>query len=181
MQINVTVEGLDGIDLNTVVGDEIAYYNPETEETEYRPRTIADIVADRLTKRITEDGRWGEARQQFATIRDEEIRKAVKPIVAEALAGPIRKTNSYGEPTGAATTMRELIIAEVGKALHEPLDKYNRSGPTFLHKAVADTVRTMLDAELKAVFDAEKAKIVAAVKDKAADLIADAVRQGVGR
>lgn len=181
MQINVTVEGIDGIDLNTVLGEEIAYYNPETEETERRPQTLADLVAKKVTALLTKDDSWGGLRKRFLQIRDEEMRTAVKPIVAEALAGPIQKTNRYGEPTGATTTMRELIIAEVSKALHEKADRFSSSGPTFLHKAVAETVRAMLDAELKAVFDAEKAKIVAAVKDKAADLIADAVKQGVGR
>jgi hypothetical protein len=42
-------------------------------------------------------------------------------------------------------------------------------------------VRTELDKELRAVFDAEKQKVVDAVRASAAELVAEAVKKGLGR
>jgi hypothetical protein len=179
VEIKVTVEDVESVDLATTI-ETRQRYNADGEREDY-DLTLGHVVAEKVFAALKRDDNWGGVHRKFLEIRDEEIRKAVQPIVVDALAGPIQKTNSYGEATGATTTMRELIIGEVGRALTEKADRFNRDGPTLLGKEVTNTVRAMLDAELKAVFDAEKAKIVAAVKNKAADLIADAVAQGVGR
>lgn len=184
MQINVTVDGLDAIDLTSVVGDEIAYYNPETEETEHRPRTLADIVAEKLADKIdgdlTYEGRR-DLRDRIARERLAVIRERLAPIVEEALTGDIQKTNAYGERTGSTTTMRELIISEVSKVLNGKSDPYARDGQTLLGTSITNSIRKLLGNELNAVFTAEKDKVVAAVRAQAAELVAEAVKKGLGR
>lgn len=180
MNINVTVDGLDAIDLSTVIGDEIAYYNPETEEEEHRPRTLGDLVAEKLADKL-----WGEMdrysiAKEILAKQSEVIREKVTPVIERALTGPIRLTNSYGEPSGPETTLNALIVAEAKKVIGGDRKDYGR-GDTLVQRVVKDAVGAALNGELGKVVADEKAKVVAAVRAKAADLIAEAVKQGVGR
>lgn len=183
MQINVTVEGLDAVDLTTVVGDEIAYYNPDTDETEHRPRTLGDLVAEKLANKIYAETDYNgrldlmkQARAERAAI----IQEKVEPIIADALTGPIRLTNTFGEPTGPETTLNALIVAEAKKVVGGNRSDHGR-GSTLAQRLVADAVGAAFTAELRAVLDTEKAKVVAAVRAKAAELISESVKAGLGR
>lgn len=181
MNINVTVDGIDGIDLNTVIGER-ARYDHDIEESVTEGVTLGDEVAKRVTAKLTKDEEYPGLRKRFLTIRDEEIRKAVEPIIAEAISGPIQKTNVYGEPTGQSTTLRELIMAETQRLTTAKAgDSYSRGNETVLAKFVREQIAAAFTKELAAVVAEEKAKVVAAVRAKAADLIAEAVKQGVGR
>lgn len=180
MNINVTVD-TEGIDLTTVVGER-SRYDHNLEESVTQEVTLGDEVAKRITARLTKDEAYPGLRQRFLTIRDEEIRKALEPIVTDAIAGPIQKTNNYGEPSGGTTTLRELIMAEAQRlATAKVGDGYRGSNETVLAKFVREQIAAAFTKELAAVVAEEKAKVVAAVRAKAADLIAEAVKQGVGR
>ena len=170
MQINVNVEGLEAVDLNTPV------VNVETDD----PVTLADVIADRAVRTFTyEDGR--ELRRRITEIRDEEIRELVKPIVLGAIDSAIQETNRWGEPTGKPTTLRELIAKEAKELLNRPADNYNRNKGTVLEVAVREAVERSIRAELNVVLVDEKTKVVAAVQAQAAELIAEAVKKGLGR
>lgn len=170
MQINVTVEGLEAVDLNTPV------INVETDD----PVTLADVIADRAVRTLAyEDGR--DLRRRIGEIRDEEIRELVKPIVLGAVDSAIQETNRWGEPTGKPTTLRELVIKEAKALLTQPADNYNRGKGTVLEVAVRNVVDRAIRAELDKVLAEEKAKVVALVQGKAAELIAEAVKKGLGR
>jgi hypothetical protein len=179
MQINITVEGVDQVDLATPIETRSRY--DEDGDRETYEVTIGHLIADRVTAGLKKDDSWGGIKKRFLDIRDEEIRKAVEPIVTEAISGPIQKTNTYGEPTGGTTSIRELIMAEASKLLTKSADSYNRSSETMLAKFVREQIAAAFTKELAAVVAEEKAKVVAAVRAKAADLIAEAVKQGVGR
>lgn len=180
MQINVTVEGVEPIDMATPI-ETRTRYDADGDREEYDV-TIGHLVAGKVFAELKKDERWGGIKGRFLEIRDEEIRKAVEPIVAEAIAGPVQQTNLYGEPTGKTTSIRELIVAEASKLLTKSADNYNRGqGETVLQKFVREQIAVAFTKELAAVVAKEKEKVVAAVRAKAADLIADAVKQGVGR
>jgi hypothetical protein len=181
MQINVTIADLDAIDLSTVIGNEIGWFNPETEETEYRPRTLGDLVAQRLAEKI-----WSatdERRQTYIAVRqarDLIIREQVKPLIEKALTGEIRLTNAFGEPAGNPTTLNALIMDEAKKVIAGSRSDYGR-GQTMAQKIIADEVGATFIRELTEAMAAEKAKVVAAVRAKGAELIAEAVKQGLGQ
>ncbi|WP_045746422.1 hypothetical protein [Actinoplanes rectilineatus] len=179
MQIRIHVDGLDGIDLATVVNTE-AYYDDERDERVPAARTLGEVVAEKISARLTADDQWPTLRSRFLELRDEAIREAIVPIVQQAIAQPLTKTNTYGEQTGQTITMTELIIEETTKYLNKPADSYSRNGETTLQKWLRDQVATVLGKELAAVMAAEKAKVVDAVRAKAADLIAEAIKQGLG-
>lgn len=179
MNINVTVEDIESVDLATTI-ETRSRYDSDGEREDYEV-TVGHLVAEMVTKKLSKDDSWGGVKKRFLTIRDEQIRKAVEPIVAEAISGPIQKTNSYGEPTGKTTSIRELVMAEATALLTKSSDSYSRSGETVLQKFVREQIAAAFTKELAAVVADEKAKVVAAVRAKAADLIAEAVKQGVGR
>lgn len=178
MQINVTVDGLDAIDLNTVVGQRDRY-DDDLDQRISEDITIGGEVARRIANKLTKDDSYPGLRQRFLDIRTEEIREAVKPLVTDAINAAIELTNGFGERTGQATSMRELVIAEARKLLTERSD-YGR-GTTLAQRIVAEEIGRAFQAELSKTIAAEKEKVVVAVRAKAAELIADAVAKGIGR
>lgn len=182
MELNVTIEtgDLQAIDLMSQVG-ETHEYDHESEETITTPVTLGQSVARRVKDHLIKDaiGEYRDLRQRAIAIRDEEIRAAIVPIIAETLAGSIQMTNVYNEPTGRTTTLREIIMDQFAKLTTKGTD-YGR-GPSVLQKAVAEAVGATFKNELDAAMAAEKAKVIKAVQASAATLIADAVAKGLGR
>lgn len=161
MQININVTDLDAVDLDTIVGEEVAWYNPETEETEYRPRTLGDVLIDRLLIAMTSHkDSWRDSLQARVTkLRDETIRAAIEPMVQQVLDAGFQPATRYGEPVGEPTTLRELIMDEVG-TYFKPKDRYNKS-----------PFQTLLAAEVNAAFTKELRDAIAAEKEKAQALV----------
>lgn len=175
MQINVTV---DNVDLTTPVGTR-PEYDSDGDYSGEVPKTLADLVAEKLAARLTKDDQYPRLRELVDRIRTEEIQAAIKPAIEAAIAKPIRKTNSWGESTGQETTLTELVVSEVRNVL-EKRDSYDRAAPTFVQKIIRDEVTRALSQELKEAIAAEKTKVVAAVRAQAAELIAESVRKGIG-
>lgn len=165
------------IDLDTVIGEH-RIYDDESEEYRTEPMTLGAAISRQIFADLRKEKRYGEIQQQVTTIRQDEIREQIKPIVEAAIATPFGQTNTFGEPTGNPTTLRELIVKEVQEYLGKR-DRY--SEPTTVQKFIAAEVHKALTAELLAAIADEKAKVVAAVRAKAAELIADAVKAGIGR
>lgn len=173
MNINVTV---DGVDLNS----ELDYgYDDEGGRV---AKTLGAEVARRIANDLMRSDEYSGLRREVAVLREEEIRAQLKPFVTSALEKGVQKTNGFGEPTGEPTTLRELILAEFNKYLTSKVDSsYRSNGQTVVQKFVTDAVEQVVKKELAAAIAEEKAKVVAAVRAKAAELIAQAVKEGVGR
>ena len=144
--MNITVN-VDEVSLDTVVA-EIVAFDEDGDPYPNGERTVADLVAAQIMARLLKDDGYRQLATRVQEIRAEEIRAAVRPLIEEALRRPIRKTNTYGEATGAETTLTEVIIDEAQKAITKPLDSYNRDKGTFLSKTVADEVKKALSAEI---------------------------------
>lgn len=180
MNIEVTVHANE-IDLNTVVDGTIRGYDPEHDEYVTSPKTLADVIAEHVREEITKGAEWQEEKRRFREIRDEEVRKALAPVIERALTDPILPTNAYGEPTsGAPTTLRELIAKEAKRQVSARADNgYRSSSETVLGKFVREQIDAAFRNELAEIVKAEKAKVVKAVRDNAGSIIADAVKQGL--
>lgn len=187
MQINVTVEGLDAIDLSTIIdGQPIRRYNHDTEEyEEVTPsRTLGDLVADKLADKLWGDLSHSDRNDIRRVVVDERVkvvREQLAPIVEATLTEQIQRTNNYGEPSGGTVTMRELVVAEVGKVINGKADRYSSSSRPLIDEVVNRVVVNALTTELSKVFDGEKQKVIAAVRAQAAELVAEAVKKGLGR
>lgn len=160
----------------TVQVDEATLATVISEATEYRDDiTIGDAVARQLTDHVLHDRDvWPRFRDQVTQIRDEEIRAQVAPLITEALTKPLQKTNNYGEPTGQATTLSEVIVAEAKRLVSQPKDSYS-NGRTLLQEMVAEQVKAALGKEIA---DAVK-QARAAVADQVGDMVAAAVAEGM--
>lgn len=137
--------------------------------------TLGDKVASKIVQRlVAERDYWGSLEQRYRDIRDEEIREAVRPQIAEALSRPTRRTNSFGEEIGEATTLTDIIVAEARKMLTTKTDSY-RSTQTVMQKIVADAVHEALGKEI-----AEQVKAARAmVADQIGQQVAAAVQAGM--
>lgn len=177
MQINVNVEDIESVDLATPI--ETRYRYDEDGEREQYEVTIGHLIAKQVTAKLTADDSWNGLRKKFLEIRDEEIREAVEPIVTAAITETLTQTNSYGQPTGKTTTLTELIVADANKLFTERSD-YGR-GTTLAQRIVTEAIGHAFKNELAKALNAEKEKVIAAVRAAGADLIAEAVKKGLGR
>jgi len=163
MEINVQVSD---VDLTTVI-------NPDSEDG-IRPWTIADAVAYQMVERLRSDQELYPAlRTRVSEIRDEEIREQIRPAIAEALTSPLTQTNMFGETTGKATTLREMILGEVQKQMKAPTERHG--GKTVVQQIIADEVAKAF----RSVVVAEVIAARAVVSEQIGKLVADAVKQGL--
>lgn len=177
MKIEVKV---DEVSLDSVVGDRTVNIDGDRE-----PVTLAEMVARMMLDRIlrernADDSLYGSTRARIKAITDEEIRAAIQPQIARALDGPIAITNEFGRPVGEPKPLAELIVSEAREFLSKPADRYGTEG-TVLRKMIREAVEGALKKELAEALTEEKAKVVAAMRAKAAELIADTIKAGVGR
>lgn len=179
MEIKISVEG--PIDLDTVIGEH--YVHDEDGDGHREPRLLADALVDELARRaiVGKDEGWESLRRRVESIRTEMIRERVAVEIEAAMTSPYPVTNQYGEFRGGTTTLREEIVRLVGEALRmDRSNAYSRQ-PTKAEAVIREAVDQAMAKELAAVVADEKAKVVAAVRAKAAELIATAVKEGVGR
>jgi hypothetical protein len=142
-------------------------------------QTLADLICQQALAKLAKGEPWNSLAKRVQDVTDEEIRAHVTGLLAEALNGDLRRTNSYGEPTGEPTTLRSMIGEEAKKALTRSTDGYNR-GETVLQKLVREQVAQAMKTELSEAIKEERAKVVAAVRDKAGQIIAEAITAGIG-
>ncbi len=173
MEIKVIVED---VNLGAVVGEQRRYDIEDGWSEE--PMTLGEAVAQEIVRKLMATDAWNTVRRLVDEIRREEIRDTVRQEIGNALTTPVQATNIWGEPTGAPTTLRERIYAEA-KELITKADRHG--GQTAMQMMIRQEVDAAIAAELKDAIKAEKEKVVAAVRAKAADLIATAVKEGVGR
>lgn len=153
------------------------------DEGERQPARLVDLVVRELVRRAVEDqgAGWDSLARAVAKIRTEVIRAKVEAEVEAALTAEFRPTNSWGEPTGEPTTLRALIAKQAQEAVKMGLARPGyREGESTAMRVIRDQVNGMLAKELAEAVAEEKAKVVAAVRAKAAEMIAQAVAEGVG-
>jgi hypothetical protein len=176
MNININV---DDVDLKSVIADKGRYDDEEgwIAGEVYLGNEIARLLVDR----ILADKTYGEQLgQRVRAIRDEEIRAAIAPAIADAVAAPIQQSNAYGEPTGKATTLREIIAADARKYLTEPADQYYRDRGSRLDRMVREAVAAAFQAELAAQVKEVRDAVLAEAGDLIGTQVQDAIRAALG-
>jgi hypothetical protein len=175
MDIKVNVENID-------LGDYID--NHYDEDGDRVPGgTLADVIARQLVEKFSRSDLYHGFRDRVQAIRDEEIRAQLAPVIAEALANPIRRTNNYGEQTGADTTLREVIVDEARKWMtSKATDRYGQSSgganggtnlQVMIRASVEDAFKTEIASAVKEVRDA--------VGTNVSELVAAAMNQALAK
>lgn len=173
MEITVNVESIDLSDYIDTHLDEDGGRVPGG--------TLADLVIRQLVDKAMRAGTWKGVIERVQAVREDEIRAQLAPVIAEAIAKPIKRTNGYGEATGAETTLREVIVDEARKWMNTKSDdRYGQTGSvTNLQKmirvAVEETFQKEIAAEVKAAKDAVSTRLGKTV----AELVSGAVQQAL--
>lgn len=142
------------------------------------PTTIEDVVLHMATREFVQSldrDVKSEVGRRVREIRDEEIRRQVAPLIEEAIAKSVQETDSYGNPKGEPRTMAEIIVAEAKTALSKPKDPYARNKGTLVEEFVRAEVAAAFTKELKQAADAAKAEVLAAVKERGAEVLASTI------
>lgn len=120
--------------------------------------TLADVITHQLVTQFAKSDSYRGLAERVQTIRDEEIRAALAPLITEALEKPFARTNAYGEPTGQSTTLREVVVEQAKSYLAERDGYGGRDNPTRLQKAIREQVEAAFKAEVaQAVKDVREA------------------------
>ena len=102
--MNITVQ-VDEVTLDTAVREATEY--DEDADGFRQPPTVGHLVAAQIVDRLIRTDGWQSFSSAVLQVRTDLIREAVRPLLAEAIAAPVQKTNSYGEPVGGTVTLRE--------------------------------------------------------------------------
>lgn len=174
MDITVNV---DKIDLAEHIG---SHYDEDGDRVP--AGTLADVVARQLVERFAKSDVYGDLVQRVRAIRDEEIRAALAPLLAEALAKPIHPTNSWGEKTGGETTLSEVIVAEARKWMNTKTSQgygSRDSGLTNLQVMIRDEVRAGFEGEIKAMVTEARNAVSRQIGVTVAGAVQAAVAEGL--
>lgn len=167
------------ITLATVVAD-VFSVDEDGESYQDGVETVGDKVAKIISKEVMRSPSYNSLRDRVTTIRDEEIVKALTPIIDQALHNPIQKTNGFGHPVGEPTTLEELIMDAAKKAWTLSRNNYGDREKS-IDQVIAEQVRKHLHAEVaKAVKEAQEAALKA-VGELAAAPVVEAVRKALGK
>lgn len=113
---------------------------------------VAQIIADRLT---IKSGIRSTVESEVRNV----AREGAREVVAEVIAGPIQRTDGFGNVRGELITVREMVLAEVERWMTLPQgDSFSRQKQSMagsLQKIVDEILRT----ELKGTIDAAKRKV----------------------
>lgn len=173
MDIKVNVEK---IDLSEYIG---THYDEDGDRVP--GGTLGDAVVRQLVEQFAKSDSYRGLAERVQTIRNDEIRAQLAPVIAEALAEPIQTTNAYGERTGAETTLRELIAAEARRYLTERDNSYNAQKGTRLQIAVREAVDAAFRAEIAAEVKQAKEAVVTQLGATVAELVSAAVREALAK
>lgn len=136
---------------------------------------VADMAAERL---LRDRSSIEEFRRRVVSIGDEEIREALKPIVAQALDETIQQTDAFGTPRGQKQSLREIIVRKAVEELQKPRERQGgRYGQmeTLIQQLIRTEVETALANDLRAEIHGAREKVLAAVAEQAGEIIAETV------
>lgn len=155
--MNITVN-VDSIDLGEYID---SHYDSDGDRVP--AGTLGDAVVRQLVEKFSRSDVYKGLAERVRTLRDEEIRTQLAPVITEALASPIKRTNSYGEKTGEDTTLREVIVAEARTWLNSKKDdNYGRS-------TNGTHLQVMIRKAVEDAFQAEIADVVKKIRDDIAN------------
>lgn len=144
-----------------------------TGEEENLGEYIARLAARQLVDSYGESER-STMRVAARAFYDERIEAALEPMIEEAVNGAIQSTNSYGEPTGEPTTLREVIVKRATDILNKQDTSYHaRDTRMGVLKIVDASVAKTMDDELKKTVAKVHAEVAKSIREHGAGILAD--------
>lgn len=145
-----------------------------------RGTSLQDLVVEQAVQRMVTDARrddWGTTlRERVTTIRDEEIRAAVKPDIEAALLKAVQPTDSYGMPKGEPLTLHEVIVKQATDWLTKPeSQRYGEKAMSPVKRLITEEVERVFRRDLQKAMDEAKAEVREAIKQEGAALISETI------
>lgn len=104
----------------------------------------------------------------------EQVAARVEEIIAATLEEGVRKTDTWGQPVGEPVTVATLIRQETENFLTAVSGDYNRR-ETRLQKLLREQVDRAWTKEANAAVAAGKEQVMATLRAKAAEVVADTI------
>ncbi len=189
MTENIQTAPILTVTWDTVIGSRHVGYDPDS-GPEVEPVSLGEMVVagvvERLVAEIKRDADGFGYRGAVTAAREAAsaaVQEQASTLVSEALSGEIRRTNTYGEPTGEPTTLRDLIRADVAKYLNEKVPERGYGGDRRggFRELLQHEVDEAMNKELRAAIREAREQVVVKVQEKAAQLIGEAVKEGLRR
>ncbi|GAA0632471.1 hypothetical protein GCM10010174_61920 [Kutzneria viridogrisea] len=165
--------------ITVTLADPIGYRQVDTGDG-YRdePITLASALLDRLEHRFAADfARWGK--ELLAERLSAHIDSVAADIVATAVDTPVRRTNTWGEPCGPETTVRDLIHSEVRSWLTTTSNGAGRRAETNLDTLLQRHVQRELGGEMLAAIAEGKATVLDSISAHASEVFTSVLRKAV--
>lgn len=137
------------------------------------PPRVLDAIGERVAQ-ILADGQRKEVQSFVRETMAATIKAQVDTVVRDAMTTPVQRTNEYGQPKGAPTTLAELVVAEVHDWLTKEVGDYNRR-QTNLAKFVAAEVDKAIKEDLAGALKTARGEVTQRLRDKAAEALAATV------
>lgn len=147
-----------------------AYYDAYDDEYTYRDRVTA-AVADRIRDEISKDVR--EAVKEV-------VREQVADIVKETLTAGVQLTNGFGEGTGPATTLRDMIAKQATDWMKKPsTSRYsdNNQDKNTLDYYLKTEVSRALSGDLNKTLDEARKALKAKIATEGAALLTETIKR----
>lgn len=128
--------------------------DPETGDL-YPTSDLVGRVAELLANRLVVAG---DLRSTVESEIRNQAREGARGVITEVLAGPIQRTDGYGNHRGEPTTVREMVLAEVDRWMRLPKSEYGSRGET-MGDSLQKIVDEILRKELKPTVEAAKKKV----------------------
>lgn len=141
--------------------------------------TLGDRVVTELISQFVGESGYDGLKDRVRAIRDEEIRAAVIPAIADAMTKPIALTNTYGEPSGRTATLHELVMAEAQRMLAKSGDPYGRDRSTAVQKMVREAVESAFKEEVAEAVKQAREAVATQLGTSIGDLVAAATRDAI--
>lgn len=167
--------------------DKLAPYLTDAEGEDIASGSVEGLIVDLAARELMSQAvgkdrdSWRDVLRRVNGIRDDIIAELVRPQVEEALEASITRTNSYGEPTGKTTTLREVIVDQAKQWLTKPGNSFGRrDNDTNVQYLIKQEVDRALTTELKAAVQDARSEVTEAVKAKAAEVLTETITKMAG-
>lgn len=154
-------------------------YDPERDEDVSEPSSLEikliDATAALLVKALRK-----EVKDAVLVATRESIKIQVAEIVRMVLQGDVQQVSEWGSPSGEAKPLRDLIGEEAQKALRKPARRDGYGGGrslSMVQEIIQEEISVAFKKELADTVEQARKETLAAVRDQAAQVIAEAVRR----
>jgi len=143
----------------------------ETGDEDFEDR-IVERAAGRLVEQFSED-----AQDKLRHMVEEKAAVVVEEAIRKVASEQWVETNRYGEPTGAKTSLADLVRQQLTK---ETSARYGAESKTFVQTTIDNVVAGVLRQEFRPIIDEACAQLRKQLGEAFAGSVKDAIAQIMG-